>query len=39
VPTVLTTGDEIRCGAIKLLITLPEAANDTEASEEEGRNE
>lgn len=39
VPTVLTTGDEIRCGAVKVLVTLPAKSSASEAWEEEGQNE
>jgi pSer/pThr/pTyr-binding forkhead associated (FHA) protein len=38
-PTVLTTGDEIRCGAARMLVTLPAKASDSDAWEEEGKNE
>jgi pSer/pThr/pTyr-binding forkhead associated (FHA) protein len=38
VPTVLTTGDEIRCGAVRVLVTLPAEASATDVWEE-GQNE
>jgi len=33
-PTVLTTGDEIRCGVVRLLVTLPAEAGATDMWEE-----
>jgi pSer/pThr/pTyr-binding forkhead associated (FHA) protein len=33
-PTVLTTGDEIRCGAVRVLVTLPAEAGAADAWEE-----
>lgn len=39
VPTVLTTGDEIRCGAVRMLVTLPDTEGDSDAWDEEGENE
>lgn len=37
-PTVLTTGDEIKCGAVRLLVTLP-AELSSSGAWEEGRDE
>jgi pSer/pThr/pTyr-binding forkhead associated (FHA) protein len=34
VPTVLTTGDEIKCGAVRVLVTLPAEAGASDAWEE-----
>jgi pSer/pThr/pTyr-binding forkhead associated (FHA) protein len=39
VPTVLTTGDEIRCGAVRMLVTLPAKGGDSDAVEEDSQNE
>ena len=38
VPTVLTTGDEIRCGGVRVLVTLPAGTGASDAWEE-GQNE
>jgi hypothetical protein len=34
VPTVLTTGDEIKCGSVRVLVTLPAEATAPEVREE-----
>jgi pSer/pThr/pTyr-binding forkhead associated (FHA) protein len=39
VPTVLTTGDEIRCGSVRMLVTLPVKPGDSDAWQEDGENE